>query len=63
VKICTGASVLICRHKQTNKHSEDKRNSVKIFQYKYTKKIIGSFLEMLPDIIFSGGTEVYAKPP
>jgi len=26
------------------------------------KKNIGSFLEMLPGIIFSGGTEVYAKP-
>jgi len=28
------------------------------------KKIIGSFLEMLPGIIISGGTtEVYPKPP
>ena len=28
------------------------------------KNILGSFLEMLPDIIFSGGTaEAYAKPP
>jgi hypothetical protein len=32
--------------------------------YKYAKEIIGSFLEMLPGIIFSDGTtEVYAKPP
>jgi hypothetical protein len=28
------------------------------------KKITGSFLQMLPGIIISGGTtEVYAKPP
>ena len=47
----------------TNKHSEAKRRTVTTFHYKYTKKIIGSFLEMLPGIIFSGGTtEVYARP-
>jgi len=64
VKICTGARVLICRHIQTNKHSEATRHTLKIFHYKYAKKITGSFLEMLPGIIFSGGTiEVYAKPP
>jgi hypothetical protein len=38
------------------------RDTVTIFHYKYAKKIIGSFLEMLSDIIFSGGTTaVYAK--
>jgi hypothetical protein len=47
---------------QTNKHSEATRHTVVTFQYKYAKKITGSFLEMLPGIIFSGGTiEVYAK--
>ena len=47
----------------TNKHSEAKRHTVTTFHYKYAKKIIGSFLEMLPGIIFCGGTtEVYAKP-
>ena len=51
-------------HTHTNKHSEAKRHTATPFRYKYAKKIIGSFLEMLPDIIFSGGaTEVYAKPP
>ena len=64
MKICTGAWVLICRHIQTNKHSEAKRHTVTTSDYTYAKKIIGSFLEMLPGIIFSGGTtEVYAKPP
>jgi len=34
------------------------------FRYKYAENINGSFLEILPGIIFSGGTnEVYAKPP
>jgi len=48
---------------QTNKCSEANRHTVMTFQYKYAKKMIGSFLEMLPDIIFSGGTtEVSAKP-
>ena len=56
MKICTGAGVLLCRHIQTNKHSEAKRHIVTTFHYKYAKKIIGSFLEMLPGIIFSGGT-------
>jgi len=63
MKIRTGAWVLICRHIQTNRHSEAMRHTV-TFHYKFAKKIIGSFLEMLPGIIFSGGTtEVYAKPP
>jgi len=49
---------------QTNKHTEAKRHTVTKFHYKYAKKIIGPLLEMLPGIIFSGGTtEVYAKPP
>jgi len=44
-------------------HSEAKRHTVTTFHYKYVKKIIGSFLEMLPGIICSGGTtEVFAKP-
>ena len=48
----------------TNRHSEAKRHTVTKFHYKYAKKIIGSFLEMLPGIIFSGGTiEVYATRP
>ena len=47
----------------TNKYSAAKIHSVKIFHYKYAKKIIGSLLEILPGINFSGGTEVYAKPP
>jgi len=48
----------------TNKLSEAKRHTVTTFHYKYVKKIIGSFLEMLPDIVISGGTiEVHAKPP
>ena len=48
----------------TDKHSEATKHTVTTFRYKYAKKIIGSFLEMLPGIIFSGGTtEVYAKPP
>ena len=64
MKICTGAWVLICRHIQTNKHTEAQRHTVTKFHYKYAKEIIGAFLEMLPGIIFSGGTvEVYAKPP
>jgi len=51
------------QHIQTNKHSEAKRHTVTKINYKYAKEIIGSFLEMLPGIIFSGGTtEVYAKP-
>jgi len=46
----------------TNRHTEAKRHTVTKFHYKYVKKIIGSFLKMLPGIIFSGGTnEVYAK--
>jgi len=50
--------------RQTHKHSEAKRHTVTTSDYTYAKKIIGSFLEMLPGIIFSGGTtEVYAKPP
>jgi len=64
MKICIGAWVLICRHIQTNMQSEAKRHTATTFHYKYTKIIIGSLLEMLPGIIFSGGaTEVYAKPP
>ena len=64
VKICTGAWVLTCRHIQTNKDSEANRHTVTTFHYKYAIKIIGSFLEMLPGTIFSGGTnEGYAKPP
>ena len=48
----------------TNKYNEAQRHTVTTFHYKDAKKIIGSFLEMLPGIIFSGGTtEVYAKPP
>jgi hypothetical protein len=48
----------------TYKHTEAKRNTVTKFQYKYAREIIGSFLEMLPGIIFSGAaTEVYTKPP
>ena len=48
----------------TNKHTEAQRHTVTKFHYKYAKEIIGAFLEMLPGIIFSGGTiEVYAKPP
>ena len=48
---------------QTNKHSEANKHTVTTVHYKYAKKIIGSFLEMLPGITFSGGTtEVYAKP-
>ena len=48
----------------TNKYSEAKRHTVTTFHYKHAKKIIGSFLEMLPGIIFNGGiNEVYAKPP
>ena len=47
----------------TKKHSEAKRHTVTTFHYKYVKKIIGSFLQMLPGIIFSGGTTgVYARP-
>jgi len=50
-------------HTHTNKHTEAKRYTVTKFHYKYAKEIIGSFLEMLPGIIFSGGTtEVYTKP-
>jgi len=64
MKICTGARVLICIHIQTNKHSEAKRHTVTTFHYKYTNKIIGTLLEKLLGITFSGGTtEVYAKPP
>ena len=41
----------------TNRHSEAKRHSVTTIHYKYAqKKIIGSFLEMLPAITFSGRT-------
>ena len=48
----------------TNKYSEAKRHTVTTFHYKYAKKIIGSFLEMLPGIIFNGGiNEVCAIPP
>ena len=63
IKICKG---VLNSHMQThtNKHSEAKRRTGTTFHYKYAKKIIGSFLEMLPGIIFSGGkSEVYAKPP
>ena len=66
MKICTGTSVLSCRHIQTNKHSEAKRHTVTTFHYKYAKKkkTIESFMEMLPGIIISGGaTEAYAKHP
>ena len=63
MKICTGAWVLICRHIQTNKHSEANRHTVTTFHDKYATKIIGCFLEMLLGITFSGGTtEVCAKP-
>ena len=51
MKIYTGAWVFICRHIQTKKHSGTKRHTVTTFHYKYAKKIIGSFLEMLPGII------------
>ena len=40
----------------TNKHSEANRHIVTTFHYKYATKITGSFLELLPGIIFSGGT-------
>jgi len=41
----------------TDKHTEARRHTVTKFHYKYAK-------EMLPGIIFSGGTtEVYTKPP
>jgi len=56
VKTCTGAWVLVCRHIQTNKHTEVKRHTVTKFHYKYAKEFLGSFLETLPGIIFSGGT-------
>jgi len=37
---------------------------IQLFITNTPKKIIGSFLEMLTGIIFSGGTtEGYAKPP
>jgi len=37
---------------------------LQLFITNMPKKIIGSLLEMLSGIIFSGGTtEVYAKPP
>jgi len=49
---------------QTKKHTGAKRHTVTNFHYKYAKKFLGSFLETLPGIIFSGGTnEIYAKPP
>jgi len=64
MKIYKGAWVLICRHIQTDKHTEAKRQTVTKFHYKYAKEIIGTFLEMLLGIIFSDGTiEVYTKPP
>lgn len=40
---------------QTSKHTEYKRYTVTKSHYKYAKEITGSFLEMLPGIIFSGG--------
>ena len=47
----------------TNKHNEAKRHTVTV-SLQICQNIIGSFLEMLPSIIFSGGTtEVYPKPP
>ena len=42
-----GLSNYMQTDRQTNKHSEAKRHTVKIFHYKYAKKINGSFLEML----------------
>jgi len=42
VKICKRAWVFMCRHIQTNKHSETKRHSVTTFHHKYAKKISGS---------------------
>jgi len=47
----------------TNKHSEATRHTVTTFHYKYAKKIIGSFLEMMPGIISGGTIEIYAKAP
>ena len=35
MKICTGAWVLICRHTQTNRHSEAERHTVTTFHYIY----------------------------
>jgi hypothetical protein len=38
------------------------RDNVTIFHYKYAKKIIGSFLEMLSDIMV-GQLQSMPKPP
>ena len=49
--------------KHSHKHSELRDIVLQLFITNMPKKIIGSFLEMLPGIIFSGGTtEVYIKP-
>jgi len=47
-----------CTQTDTKRHSEAKRHTVKIFHYKYAKKIIGSFLDLL-----AGGHKLFSSLP